>query len=237
MTNDDLKAIKGELDKIHYQLTVLSRTIDSTQHPVESLILEKDWSEGELNKAYDIFEKWEGIIESGTSMSHHSFEADFKNALGVSYQGLKSVLLAFYQNGQWVSVCEAYVLSLGPMASSEYSLISQSLRDKGLKVANVDFVLSDPTPIIKALERDGYINDEQEAGLSKFAIKNNLSEIKSALKKEGYSGEIHNGASFYSTHGEVAWIFDALKIDYEQSRKMTDRWVEDHKGQDDSSNL
>lgn len=53
-------------------------------------------------------------------MNSGSFEHGFQESLGVNYQGLKSIVLAFYRNSQWTNVCEAYVDSFGKTPSVEF---------------------------------------------------------------------------------------------------------------------
>ncbi len=61
-------------------------------------------------------------------MQSFEFEKDFDDELGVSYQGLKSIISAFYRNGQWTNVCEAYVDSMGDSPPIEYRAIQRRER-------------------------------------------------------------------------------------------------------------
>lgn len=125
MTQDEiLEAIK----KLRYQVSVLGQAIDSEKHPVESLIVEMDWSFEDLNRVHDIFEKWEKKIEDGEDMNTAKFEAEFLEQFQIDYQSLKSIVLAFYENGQWTNVCEAYVDAFGDRASVEYHSIMRRQR-------------------------------------------------------------------------------------------------------------
>jgi len=114
--------------KLAYHVSLLGETIDYEKHPVEALILSMDWDRADLDKAHDIFERWDRRLESGEEMSSSEFEGDFKSDLGITYQGLKSVILAFYKNHQWTNVCEAYVDSFGSTPSLEYHSIMQRER-------------------------------------------------------------------------------------------------------------
>ncbi|MGP6089463.1 hypothetical protein [Antarctobacter jejuensis] len=107
------------LRKLSYQVSILGQTIDYDKYPVESLIISFDWGRNDLDKAHDIFEKWQRKIEGGGHMSNTLFEADFERELGITYQGLKSIILAFYRNEQWTDVCESYVDSFGKSPSVE----------------------------------------------------------------------------------------------------------------------
>lgn len=125
MNNED---IIREIEKLKYKVQVLSQAVDYEKHPVEALILENDWNRGDINRVHDIFEKWEKKLDAGTKMSSFDFENDFERELGVSYQGLKSIILSFYRNGQWTNVCEAYVDSFEGAPSMEYHSIMRRER-------------------------------------------------------------------------------------------------------------
>ena len=117
MTNEEIEKI---LEKMKFQIATIGQAIDFDRHPVESLIISMDWGREELNLAHDVFEKWDAKIETGERISSSAFEADFSKSLGLSYQGLKPVVLSFYKNGQWTNVCEAYVDSFDGKAPIEY---------------------------------------------------------------------------------------------------------------------
>lgn len=125
MTKEDMDRI---IEKLVYHVSILGATIDHDKHPVEALILSKNWDETDLEKAHDIFERWDKRLEDGEKMSTGGFESDFKRELGVSYQGLKPIILAFYKNHQWTNVCEAYVDALGASTSVEYHSIKRRER-------------------------------------------------------------------------------------------------------------
>jgi hypothetical protein len=126
MTNEEMTAI---VEKLQYQVSILGNTVDHDTYPVEALILGMNWNRDDLNKAHDIFERWDNILEKGGRFSSHEFEHEFSEELGISYQGLKSVVLAFYRNSQWTNVCEAYVDSMGAHPAIEY----HSIRDRALR--------------------------------------------------------------------------------------------------------
>ncbi|WP_422001608.1 DUF1878 family protein [Roseovarius mucosus] len=116
------------IEKLAYHVSLLGETIDYEKHPVEALILSKNWGRADIDKAHDIFEHWEKRLEKGEQMSTSEFESDFDRELGISYQGLKSIILAFYRNHQWTNVCEAYVDAFGTSPSLEYHSIMRRER-------------------------------------------------------------------------------------------------------------
>lgn len=125
MTDNELREI---VKKLQYQVSILGQTIDYDAHPVENLIMSMDWGPGEIDKAHDIFERWEKVIDAGGKVSQHQFEKDFGDAFGVNYQGVKPIVTAFWENGQWTDVCEAYVDSFNGMAPVEYHRIARRER-------------------------------------------------------------------------------------------------------------
>lgn len=98
----------SEIEKIKFHIKLISESIDTRDHPIPSLVISKDWSEDDLDAAHDIFQKFDEKLESGADVNWVEFEGDFKKRFGMSYQGLKSVVLAFFWNGQWSGVCHAY---------------------------------------------------------------------------------------------------------------------------------
>lgn len=125
MTDHDLRQI---VEKLQYQVSILGQTVDYESYPVQSLIMGMNWGPGDIDKAHDIFEDWDKRLEDGETMNSGAFEAAFDEALGVGYQGLKSIVVAFWENGQWTNVCEAYVDSFGNAPAVEYHRIMRRER-------------------------------------------------------------------------------------------------------------
>ncbi|KVC62447.1 hypothetical protein WI73_26830 [Burkholderia ubonensis] len=101
----------AEFQKIKFHIRLLAQVIDASTYPTEALVLSMDWSEDELDIAHDIFEAYEEKLGGPGEVNWHAFERQFKEQLAVSYQALKSIVLAFYRNSQWVDVCVAYAQS------------------------------------------------------------------------------------------------------------------------------
>ena len=125
MTNEELTSA---VEKLEYHVSILKETVNFDDFPVEYLILSKNWTREQLNKAHDIFERWDEKLRRGEKMSHATFEREFYDELDVNYQGIKSVVRAFYKNGQWTDVCEAFVDDMGPHPSVEYHFIRDRKR-------------------------------------------------------------------------------------------------------------
>ena len=100
--------IQKQLNKLKYQLHLLVETIDHREYPIPALILEMDWDGEDLNKAHDIFEKYDSKMESTEEINWPAFEMELRDTFGIGYQTVKSIVLAFFDNGQWQEVCTAY---------------------------------------------------------------------------------------------------------------------------------
>lgn len=97
-----------QINKLKYQMSLVGESLDSREHPIATLVIGMNWDDKDLDKAHDIFEKFESILESGREPNWGEFERDFKQQFGIGYQRLKIVVLAFHRNSQWANVCAAY---------------------------------------------------------------------------------------------------------------------------------
>ena len=104
---------KAEVDKIKYHIRMLAAVFDYDDFPIEGLVLSFDWSEEDLHKAHDCFERAEMKIKAGEDFNYHILERSLKDSLGLDYQEVKSVAIAFFKSGQWTQVCEEYAKSFG----------------------------------------------------------------------------------------------------------------------------
>jgi hypothetical protein len=115
--------ILRELAKLKYQLKMIGDTIDAERYPIESLILEMDWDNQQLERAHDIFEEYDKKINANDAIIWRDFEMALRNEFHIGYQNVKSIVLAFYDNDQWVEVCKAYAASFKPTIPSEFHRI------------------------------------------------------------------------------------------------------------------
>ena len=101
--------LKKEIEKLKYQMQLVGNMIDSDIYPIESLILSFDWDNDDLNKAHDIFEKYDKKIEvKEEDINWVKFEKELEEQFSISYQEVKLIILAFYKNRQWSEVCYQY---------------------------------------------------------------------------------------------------------------------------------
>lgn len=97
-----------ELEKIKFHIQMLGECIDSTTSPIASLVISMDWDGDDLNRAHDIFEKYDNDLENGREVNWTQFEHEIRDEFEIGYQNVKSIVLAFYRNHQWVEVCKQY---------------------------------------------------------------------------------------------------------------------------------
>lgn len=122
---EDTDLITSRLEKLEFHVKLLAESLSHTDNPTASLVIDFDWSSQDLNCAHDIFEAFDKKIRDSEEINWYEFEARFAEKLNISYQGLKSVVLAFYSNGQWTEVCHAYASSFGESVSIELKGIAQ----------------------------------------------------------------------------------------------------------------
>lgn len=116
-------------EKIKYHIQLLAEALDARESPIASLVILNDWSASDLDSAHDIFEQFDQKLEQKEVVNWYSFEREFQERFGLSYQGLKSVVLAFFRNDQWVAVCKAYASEHQCVEFSE--VVSRNRADLG----------------------------------------------------------------------------------------------------------
>lgn len=122
MTNHELVE---QIKKLQYQVKTLAHCIDYERHPVESLVLSMDWDDSQLNKAHDIFQKYDEKLERKEEINWYEFEHELEVEFKIGYQTVKSIVLAFFNNHQWVDVCNAYAMSFEPTTPVEFHCITR----------------------------------------------------------------------------------------------------------------
>lgn len=60
MNNQELAE---KIKKLQYQVQTLAHCIDYERYPVESLVLSMNWDDSQLNRAHDIFQKYDEKLE------------------------------------------------------------------------------------------------------------------------------------------------------------------------------
>lgn len=121
----NIEELAAETRKLKYQIKTIAYTIDYERYPVESLILEMDWDENQISEAHDIFEKYDNKLREGEEVKWMEFEMELRDHFQIGYQTVKSIVLAFYRNDQWVDVCKGYAMSFEPTTPVEFHQITR----------------------------------------------------------------------------------------------------------------
>ncbi len=124
MTDENLKA---EIDKLKFHVSLLGEGL-YREKPTASLVIQMDWSEDDLNDAHDIFEEAFNLLDQGKEPVFEHFEKKLKDRFKINYQGIKPIVLAFYENDQWIDVCEWYVMA-HTSVPSEFSRIAENINN------------------------------------------------------------------------------------------------------------
>lgn len=121
----NIEEILEKIKKLEYQISILSECIDYDRYPVQSLILSLGWDSTQINKAHDIFQNFDEKLEKGEKINWYEFENALEDELSIGYQTVKSIVLAFYNNHQWVDVCYGYAMSFEPTTPIEFHPITR----------------------------------------------------------------------------------------------------------------
>lgn len=121
----NIEEIFEKIKKLEYHVSVLSECIDSDRYPVQSLILSLGWDSKQINKAHDIFQTFDEKLEKGEEINWYELEHALEDEFSIGYQTVKSIVLAFYNNHQWVDVCYGYAMSFEPTTPIEFHSITR----------------------------------------------------------------------------------------------------------------
>ena len=107
-----MEEFEKRIEKLEYQISLLISTMDSEKYPVESMILYLNWNDTDLNKAHDIFEKYDNKLENKEEdINWTAFEHELRETFDIGYQTVKTIIISFYKNRQWSGVCYYYAKS------------------------------------------------------------------------------------------------------------------------------
>ena len=115
--------IEKELKKVKFHLGWILDEIGELNErdtPISWLITERDWDEDDLQKAHDIFEKYDNALQNGADVDWGDFEAELYKTLYIGYPAVKSIILVFFRADKWGNVCRQYA---GARAYSEFDEI------------------------------------------------------------------------------------------------------------------
>ncbi|ABK48546.1 DUF1878 family protein [Aeromonas caviae] len=100
--------LQEQIDKLRYHVKMLAESVDYREHPIPALVIQMDWDDSDLNRAHDVFEKYDEKLEAGEAVNWHEFEHKLREEFSIGYQTVKSIIIAFYANHQWTNVCREY---------------------------------------------------------------------------------------------------------------------------------
>lgn len=75
---------------------------------MERLKKEFEWDDETINSIRSIFENYSMRIINEEEISWRGFEMELRDKFKVSYQAVKSIVLAFYKNKEYTDVCRGY---------------------------------------------------------------------------------------------------------------------------------
>ncbi len=100
--------IENEIRKLKFHLRLLSDQLDVDSYTYASLAIARDWDESQIDRAQDIFDKYDQELETNGSLNGSKFEHELRERLDIGYQEVKDVVLTFWSSGQWQSLCYEY---------------------------------------------------------------------------------------------------------------------------------
>lgn len=118
---------KSEKQEYHIQCLKRALMVTPEERALDLLIVGYNWSKDDLSKVEDIFEDF----NKKKNWTAGDFESEFKNKMGINYQNLKSIIIAFYESKKWTFVCVNYVKSTGSHPSAEYNDIVKDIEKNG----------------------------------------------------------------------------------------------------------
>lgn len=126
--------LENEIKKLKYHVSMLNTLEVYESNPIGSLVVSFNWSEKDLEKAHDIFEKYDKQLSQEKKVNglHSLIEQDFQIEFGIGYQRVKSIVLAFFRNNQWIDVCVEFVKSFNGTEPIEYREIVAHIKENNL---------------------------------------------------------------------------------------------------------
>jgi hypothetical protein len=100
--------VEAELAKLKYHVELLSEALPSDRTSYASLAIELNWGRDDMDRAHNIFEKHDKLLEATGRLDGVSFEHELRESFSIGYQEVKPIVLAFWDHDQWQSVCKEY---------------------------------------------------------------------------------------------------------------------------------
>lgn len=102
------EAIKNELLKIKYHIKLLNSAVDREKFPIESLIVDMNWSKNHFKACNKIFEKYDSLVTKNGQVNTENFEFELKDQFNADKVKIRKMVSAFHRADQWVGICFRY---------------------------------------------------------------------------------------------------------------------------------
>lgn len=86
--------------------------MESSGLPV--FFIEQDWGEDKWDAVVVVFNHYDTLILNGGELTSGAFEHDVGAAVGLGYQGVKTLARTLFDSGRFELVCYHYAKSLEP---------------------------------------------------------------------------------------------------------------------------
>ena len=118
--------INREIEKLRFQNQQLKEVGDYKKFPMIRLIVEHDYSESDINRIDDTFDKFQSELDAGNELNFVAVEKEFKDSCKIGRQTLKSVIEAYIAGRLFTDVCYAYINALDEPLVCPYNEIAKS---------------------------------------------------------------------------------------------------------------
>ena len=99
-----------EIEKLKYHVRLLSESLPIDDESYARLAIERDWGPTDIDRAHDVFKKYDVLLSDGSTLNSSEFEHELCEAFGIGYQEVKGIILTFWHNEQWQNVCREYAM-------------------------------------------------------------------------------------------------------------------------------
>ena len=93
--------MQEDLSKLKYHVKLLAECLPISDDSYVCLAIERDWGPADIERAHDIFEKYDKELDKGGSLNASKLEHDLRSEFGIGYQEVKGIVVTFWRGGQW----------------------------------------------------------------------------------------------------------------------------------------
>ncbi len=127
----ELEELKERIEQLEYWVDLVYQ---SKYHPSAAVFYELRFTPDQEKKLYDILDKFLEKLENEKDFEHFELEHALSE-IGITYQALKSIFNALWEEGRFIPVIVAYVKSLNKPHGSlptEYDRIWKEIEERNL---------------------------------------------------------------------------------------------------------